>query len=40
VRSAPSNLLHIKKISDSFKAAGGYKRAVQEIFRQKEKWMI
>jgi MGT family glycosyltransferase len=37
VMSEPAYLQHLKKISDSFKQAGGYPRAVQEIFQLKKK---
>lgn len=37
VLSDPSYLENIKKISNSFKQTGGYKKAVEEIFKLKEK---
>lgn len=43
VLTEPSYLENIKKISSSFKRAGGYKKAVEEIFklkRKKELWYI
>lgn len=37
VLADPSYLENIKKISNSFKQTGGYKKAVEEIFKLKEK---
>jgi len=36
VQSDPSYLENIKKISNSFKEAGGYKKAIEEIFKFKQ----
>ncbi|WP_026882763.1 macrolide family glycosyltransferase [Clostridium akagii] len=40
VLSNPSYLENIKKISDSFKQTGGYKKAVEEIFKMKQEMDI
>lgn len=41
VLNNPSYIENLKKISDSFKEAGGYKRAVEEVFKlKKEKGII
>ncbi|AGK98013.1 macrolide family glycosyltransferase [Clostridium pasteurianum] len=40
VLTDPSYLKNIKKISDSFKEAGGYKKAVEEIFKLKREKVI
>jgi MGT family glycosyltransferase len=36
----PAYLENIKKIADSFEQAGGYPKAVEEIFKLKSKWLV